>query len=596
MENRKRSSVMTVLSVLLCISFAIGITYAFFTDSAKSSGNNIQTSGLLVDLELLNKNGTWDSIKEYNLRFDQEMNEWYDQNWECDDNGDPIVPPPQKVGIFNNQQWEPGYTDVKIMRVVNQGDLALEWRANMWLVSGFSDIANVIDVYIKTDDAAFGYPTQRDEIFGENSTWTNVGTLAEFFDNASEKLYGTLQAPTEDQPQYAYFGIALHMREEAGNEYQGLGIQNFNFIIEAIQVQHEEDAIGTDYDQGAHFPTSVENLVFTPYVDESTDEVIGYSVTSIDTITRQNIVIPSTYDDGVNGELPVIRIAAWAFEGKNLKSVVIPDTVTHIESGAFTYCRPLREIVIPDSVTYLGSEVFAGCNSLVSVTLPDHLERIGDYTFYSCSSLTVFDFPTGLASIGEEAFACSGLEEITLPDGITYIGDKAFWRCQNLKKVTIPQSIVYMGEDAFGECTSLSTVNFEDGVQTLGYSSFMGCSALKEITVPGSIAVVESYCFSGCSNLETLILCEGTVSLDYYAFYDCPGPFKVTIPTSLTAISNYNFSSIEPIYITYLGTRAQWDAANLSKQLLPNYYSSGTYHILFSDGTTTTLRGYQHNY
>ena len=53
---------------------------------------------------------------------------------------------------------------------------------------------------------------------------------------------------------------------------------------------------------------------------------------------------------------------------KSLKSVVIPESVTILESDCFRLCSSLESIVISSSVTSLGTYCFCGCDSLKTVT------------------------------------------------------------------------------------------------------------------------------------------------------------------------------------------------------------------------------------
>ncbi|MBQ5404171.1 MAG: leucine-rich repeat domain-containing protein, partial [Bacteroidales bacterium] len=60
-------------------------------------------------------------------------------------------------------------------------------------------------------------------------------------------------------------------------------------------------------------------------------------------------------------------ITQTAFSGTALKSIVIPETVTKIESSAFQDCKSLQSIVIPSSVESIEDYVFSGCESLTSI-------------------------------------------------------------------------------------------------------------------------------------------------------------------------------------------------------------------------------------
>ncbi|MBR0335999.1 MAG: leucine-rich repeat domain-containing protein [Alistipes sp.] len=50
-----------------------------------------------------------------------------------------------------------------------------------------------------------------------------------------------------------------------------------------------------------------------------------------------------------------------------MTSVTIPDSVTSIGLGAFSYCTSLTSVTIPDSVTRIGMSAFVGCSSLKEV-------------------------------------------------------------------------------------------------------------------------------------------------------------------------------------------------------------------------------------
>lgn len=216
MKNTKRAFLSSLLALLLCITMFIGSTFAWFTDSVVSSGNKIVAGNLKVDLEMLHKElGVWYSVKN-------------DQ--------DPI---------FYYEYWEPGYTDVTFLRIENEGNLALKWEARFISDAAVSKLAEVIDVYVLPSETPLSYANATRDLDG----WTKVGTLDQFINTLSETTYGEL-----DKGEVAYLGIALHMQEEAGNEYQGIGLEAFDIKVVATQLAKEEDSFGPDYDEGAQWP------------------------------------------------------------------------------------------------------------------------------------------------------------------------------------------------------------------------------------------------------------------------------------------------------------------------------------------------------
>ena len=130
-----------------------------------------------------------------------------------------------------------------------------------------------------------------------------------------------------------------------------------------------------------------------------------------------------------------------SFRNQNIKSYVIPSSVTSIGDHAFSWCRSLSEIVIPSSVTSIGKGVFSCCDSLSEIVIPSSVTSIGDSAFSCCDSLSEIVIPFSVTSIGKDAFfSCDSLSEIVIPSSVTSIGDSAFYRCKfpdNLKQELI---------------------------------------------------------------------------------------------------------------------------------------------------------------
>ena len=94
--------------------------------------------------------------------------------------------------------------------------------------------------------------------------------------------------------------------------------------------------------------------------------------------------------------------------------------------------------------------------NLKTVSLPDGLTHIGNFAFESCDALMSIVIPGSVDSIGMNAFyACSGLESVTFPEGLRVIEDQAFISCSSLTAVTLPESLEMVGLDAFRHCFAL---------------------------------------------------------------------------------------------------------------------------------------------
>lgn len=95
------------------------------------------------------------------------------------------------------------------------------------------------------------------------------------------------------------------------------------------------------------------------------------------------LTIPETVD----GE-PVICIAQDCFAGnETITTVILPDSLEEIGSGAFEDCSNLRGIFIPEGVKSIGSGAFEDCENLEAIYIPTSVAAIGRNTFRGCSDL-----------------------------------------------------------------------------------------------------------------------------------------------------------------------------------------------------------------
>jgi hypothetical protein len=188
---------------------------------------------------------------------------------------------------------------------------------------------------------------------------------------------------------------------------------------------------------------------------ENTVKVKGYfgaggSVTIPDQVTNDGV----TY--------AVTAIGNNAFNGNDLTSVAIPNSVTTIGLGAFSECSSLTSIAIPNSVTTIETGAFAWCSSLTSVTIGASVTTIGVMAFAYCRSLTSIAIPNSVTTIGKEAFyGCSSLTSIAIGASVTAIGSNAFTLCSSLTSVTIGASVTVIGNNAFANCSSLADVHVD---------------------------------------------------------------------------------------------------------------------------------------
>ena len=291
---------------------------------------------------------------------------------------------------------------------------------------------------------------------------------------------------------------------------------------------------------------------------------------------NQNIksyVIPSS----------VTSIGDWAFyDCYSLSEIVIPSSVTSIGDSAFSGCRSLSEIVIPSSVTSIGDSAFSGCRSLSEIVIPSSVTSIGDWAFYDCYSLSEIVIPSSVTSIGDSAFSgCRSLSEIVIPSSVTSIGDWAFYGCDSLSEIVIPSSVTSIGDSAFSSCDSLSEIVIPSSVTSIGEGVFSSCRSLSEIVIPSSVTSIGDWAFSFCRSLSEIVIPSSTTSMGDGAFSNCDSLSEIVIPSSVTSIGDSAFSSCDslseiviPSSVTSIGDRAFYNCKfsdNLKQELISRF-------------------------
>lgn len=114
-----------------------------------------------------------------------------------------------------------------------------------------------------------------------------------------------------------------------------------------------------------------------------------------------------------NSTFKIIGKEAFS-EAYLLETLTIPEGVTTILDGAFTYCSSLREVSLPESLTKIGSAAFTFCQKLESIVLPPHITDIPMGLFLSCTALRSVTIPAEVTTIGMIVFSrCLSLTEIT---------------------------------------------------------------------------------------------------------------------------------------------------------------------------------------
>eukprot|EP00035_Acanthoeca_spectabilis_P010866 m.191750 g.191750 ORF g.191750 m.191750 type:complete len:1036 (+) comp15153_c0_seq1:164-3271(+) len=118
---------------------------------------------------------------------------------------------------------------------------------------------------------------------------------------------------------------------------------------------------------------------------------------------------------------------------------VFAENETCVGTNLFAESKELKSVVLPESITGIRSKSFSHCTNLTKFKMSPNITFIGDGAFYGCSGLTSIDIPHGVRTIGTEAFKnCIGLTAVVLPSTVVVVGDGAFMNCAHLIVAVIP--------------------------------------------------------------------------------------------------------------------------------------------------------------
>lgn len=245
---------------------------------------------------------------------------------------------------------------------------------------------------------------------------------------------------------------------------------------------------------------------------------------------------------------PLIYAHKLFIDGKEVRNLVIPDSITFINSYVFNGCRELTSIEIPSSVTSIGDYAFKGCIGLTDMDLPDSVTDLGNGAFYGCSGLASIKLPSNITSIGRETFyGCGRLTSICIPDSVGSIGNGAFYYCIGLTSLGIPKTVSTIGGYAFEGCRGLTSVELPESITSISSDTFKACSGLVSIGFPGSLVSIGRGAFNGCRQLTSIVMPDSVRYIGEWAFRNCNNLEEVTLPSRLEVIREEAFRDSKAI-------------------------------------------------
>ena len=224
-KSSKRALLLSALAIVLCIAMLIGTTYAWFTDTASTAVNKIQSGNLDVQLEYSKDFSEWKNVTEDTKLFE------------------------------DSTVWEPGRTEIVYLRVKNAGTLALKYTLGIYNLYN-STGKNVLGNKYRLSDYVKLGAAEADAAYADRAAAINAvdadAKLITDIDNSG--MAGASLEPNDTK----IYALVLYMPTEVGNEANPknkdpywAAKMSFGISVSATQAVSESDSFDNTYDEDA---------------------------------------------------------------------------------------------------------------------------------------------------------------------------------------------------------------------------------------------------------------------------------------------------------------------------------------------------------
>ena len=330
-STTKRSLLVSVLALVMCVAMLVGTTFAWFTDSASTSVNKIEAGKLDIDVYYANtadggEGSTWTKL---------------------DNNSAPLSflrKDGEKLVQDKNILWEPNCTySLPALKIVNNGNLALKYKVLITGIKGDSELNNVIEWTMKLDNEEFKLGSEHYLLPQANSEGFDILT------------------------------IQGHMDANADNYYQGMTIEGIGITVYAAQYTYENDSNDNKYDENAtYYPvldaagmqdalTNGGNIKVDADVDPSdtlvatkdtTIDMNGKTIANTENVWKDNTNMWSLVSAREGAKLTISGNGTFKAKENDCFAVDVQDgSVVTIENG--TFVGNIHAVYVEEGTAYI---------------------------------------------------------------------------------------------------------------------------------------------------------------------------------------------------------------------------------------------------
>ena len=330
-STTKRSLLVSVLALVMCVAMLVGTTFAWFTDSASTSVNKIEAGKLDID-----------------VYYADTADGGVGSNWTKLDNNSAPLSFLRKNGKNlvqdKNILWEPNCTySLPALKIVNNGNLALKYKVLITGIKGDSELNNVIEWTMKLDNEEFKLGSEHYLLPQANSEGFDILT------------------------------IQGHMDANADNYYQGMTIEGIGITVYAAQYTYENDSNDNKYDENAtYYPvldaagmqdalTNGGNIKVDADVDPSdtlvatkdtTIDMNGKTIANTEAVWKDNTNMWSLVSAREGAKLTISGNGTFKAKENDCFAVDVQDgSVVTIENG--TFVGNIHAVYVEEGTAYI---------------------------------------------------------------------------------------------------------------------------------------------------------------------------------------------------------------------------------------------------
>ena len=268
-KSTKRALVSSALAILMCVAMLIGTTFAWFTDTASTAVNKIQSGNLDIAVEYrTSSEGDWKTLDNATDLFGAE-----------------------------GTLFEPGHTRVVELKIKNAGNLALKYKIGMNVVSETAGInkdgnSYKLSNYLKVATTAILACNTGNPTTDATAAWFDTAVFKKNFSLwKNNQKFGNFELEKTDNGTVnqllpggeVILGMKVYMPETVGNEANAISSDkaasvNFGLNVVATQHTYENDSFGNTYDENADYTIQVNKDNIQDYLDGKFGSIDGMTL------------------------------------------------------------------------------------------------------------------------------------------------------------------------------------------------------------------------------------------------------------------------------------------------------------------------------